>query len=546
MRETHNRGTIATPVVVDGRVDDEKLGELMAIGAEHDELDFKAFVDLGGGKSKLGFVKDCIAMMNTPAGGYIAIGLDGHGSPTRSQAEVDAARFDPADLASLVENYVDTSVTIRAGVHQRDGRAIVLVYIGPNLEGLPAPTIKAGAYDGGSAFEKGVFFTRNSTRNVTVQAKHMPRLLQRFRDLAKAEAHEESNRVIAEFVRQIQESNRQGSSTLYPPLLAGADTSSLAAAIVAHLQEGGSPQLNRFIRAQTESASYRGNASAHIEALDSLAIVAIQSLHANNHALFKAAIDGLSTAYESTPTVDTFATTLKAPHEVAIARYWLDVVSRVMLIGAVAVANQRWWTVLMLTVRPVVDQNGYSYSSWLRHAGVFAARANLIPDRSLKRPESPPIYEVNAGPLLSRPRILAVEKPELRDGIAAPNGTGTRDPLLDALAQFDLAWCVAVAVQPPDHTGAREQFYPSFAALDQARSQPMMHQLATKDQLRRALFPDAPPWELNATVALGLSDVLSLAEAESKRFGADWPGVASVPEVARFIEQFATAQLHRR
>lgn len=287
------------------------------------------------------------------------------------------------------------------------------------------------------------------------------------------------------------------------------------------------------------------NATRRVDALDSLAMVAIQCVHANNKNLFKAAIDGLSTAYESTPPVDTLIATLKASQDVAIARYWLDVISRVMLIGAVAVTNQQWWAIPILTLRSVADQKGYSYASWLRHAGVFAARANLIPDRSLKRPESPPIYEVNAGPLLSRPRILAIEKPELRDGIAETNGTGTRDPLLDALAHFDLAWCVAVAARPSDKTGAHEQFYPSFAALDQARSQPMMHQLATKAQLRQALFLDAPPCHLDAAVAVGLCQVLSLAEAESKQFGTDWPGLSSAPEVARFIEKFATGQSNR-
>ena len=157
-------GAIATPVVVDGRVDDEKLGELMAIGAEHDELDFKAFVDVSGGRQKLNFVKDCIAMMNTPAGGYIAVGLDGHGSPAKSQAVIDTARFDPADLASLVESYVDAPVTIRTGVHHRDGRAIVLVYIWPESGRAPRPHRKRWAHTTAGARLRRVCSSHEATR----------------------------------------------------------------------------------------------------------------------------------------------------------------------------------------------------------------------------------------------------------------------------------------------------------------------------------------------------------------------------------------------
>lgn len=526
-----------SPVVVDGRVTDEKLGELLAIATEHDELDFKANYDLSDAKKKLDFVKDCVAMMNTPSGGYIVIGVDGRGNPAKNRAAVDTSRFDPADLAALVEKYVDAEVSIRSAFHERDGRDIVLVFIGPTVDGIPVPTSKLGEQGGTRSFEAGVFFTRESTRNVTVKAKHMPRLLRRYRDIVREEAHLETNRVIAQFVEQFQQSGALGGPEKLPPLVSGADLSTLAAAVTLHLQEGGSIGLDRFIRKSTERSRYGQVQSGHeMSGVDALSVVAIQSLHSKNRTAFERAVLGLVTIYESAEKIDTFGSSLKEPRDIDIAKFWLDIISRAMLIGAVAVVTEQWWAVPVLALRPNVDQHGYRYESWFRHAGVFAARAGLIPDRAAKLPAARPGgSQQHAGPLLSSPRILAIEQPELRDGIAAPSGTGDQDELLDSLAQFDFAWCVIAAVAGRAGDLAGEDFYPSCAALEQSRAQPMISRIALDFHVRRALSVQPNPWELDREAAWAIRSVMTLAVEESTRFGTAWQGLSADPAVQNFV-----------
>lgn len=74
-------------VVLDGRVSDEKLAELLDLQTEHPMLDFKAIIDL----EKRGVVelaKDVGAFQ--VAGGYVIGGVDGHGVPNGAMDGCDA------------------------------------------------------------------------------------------------------------------------------------------------------------------------------------------------------------------------------------------------------------------------------------------------------------------------------------------------------------------------------------------------------------------------------------------------------------------------
>jgi len=66
----------------DGRVDEEKLRELLNVQVEQTNLDYKLRIDFSRGtKSRVEFVKDCAAMMTLPDGGYLVVGVDGQGVP---------------------------------------------------------------------------------------------------------------------------------------------------------------------------------------------------------------------------------------------------------------------------------------------------------------------------------------------------------------------------------------------------------------------------------------------------------------------------------
>ncbi len=70
----------AQVLAFDGQVGEEKLAELLALGAEHSSLDFKRELNLNEPIKKLDFIKDCAAMMNQPQGGYLVIGANDDGT----------------------------------------------------------------------------------------------------------------------------------------------------------------------------------------------------------------------------------------------------------------------------------------------------------------------------------------------------------------------------------------------------------------------------------------------------------------------------------
>ncbi len=52
----------------------------MALGAEQEALDFKATLDFANPKHQVEHVKDLLALMSLPAGGYIVVGVRNDGS----------------------------------------------------------------------------------------------------------------------------------------------------------------------------------------------------------------------------------------------------------------------------------------------------------------------------------------------------------------------------------------------------------------------------------------------------------------------------------
>jgi len=60
------------PVVLDGIVSDEKLAELLVLGTEYAELDFKRVIDLGEKRQEVELARDVGGML--VRGGYILAG----------------------------------------------------------------------------------------------------------------------------------------------------------------------------------------------------------------------------------------------------------------------------------------------------------------------------------------------------------------------------------------------------------------------------------------------------------------------------------------
>lgn len=174
-------------IVVDGRTDEEKLLELLATGAEETALDFKATLNLSGRATKdsVEFAKDAISMGNLPSGGYIVVGVDDTGAAAHDQAVVAVDQFDSANLRAKVAKYVEAPTHIVSQHHVVDGRAVVLIYIAPNPDGLPVPISSIGQYvkDNGrsdTVFSVCEVLIREGTSNVRLRYAHWNQLLAQY------------------------------------------------------------------------------------------------------------------------------------------------------------------------------------------------------------------------------------------------------------------------------------------------------------------------------------------------------------------------------
>ena len=133
-------GGLATDsFVVDGRIDDEKLYELLQLQSERGALDYKSEAyDLSSLPSKLEFVKDCAGMLSQPDGGYLVLGVDKHGKPVAPPGVPEPHNFDDGgQLRPILAKYLDGDFEVRAQTHVIDGTNIVLIYVGPVGDGLP-------------------------------------------------------------------------------------------------------------------------------------------------------------------------------------------------------------------------------------------------------------------------------------------------------------------------------------------------------------------------------------------------------------------------
>ncbi|XAS69917.1 hypothetical protein V3C33_21020 (plasmid) [Micrococcaceae bacterium Sec5.7] len=117
----------------DGRVDDEKMYELLGVGTETDTLDYKSTLDLSRGaeKQKIEFAKDCMAMMNLPTGGYLVIGVDGTGAPALDVAPIDRSHFDTRTRRVECPTWPTPRAMYEAGDHAGIWNCADLAVAGP-------------------------------------------------------------------------------------------------------------------------------------------------------------------------------------------------------------------------------------------------------------------------------------------------------------------------------------------------------------------------------------------------------------------------------
>lgn len=144
---------MAEQFAVDGRVGAEKLDELLVLAHENQHLDYKKHWDLSkqGLKHRLDLVMSVAAFSNTKLGGYIVVGVDGNGSTSHDEPDIDVAQFDEADIAQLVRSYVSGRPAMTVKNHQVEGRPVSVIYVAPSTDRLPIIFLKDGELQSGSS-----------------------------------------------------------------------------------------------------------------------------------------------------------------------------------------------------------------------------------------------------------------------------------------------------------------------------------------------------------------------------------------------------------
>lgn len=524
-------------IVVDGRTDEEKLLELLASGAEEAALDFKASLDLSqkASKNSLEFTKDAISMGNLPGGGYIVVGVDGRGAPAHGQPPITPGQFDSATLREKVTRYVEAPVQIISQVHEIEERTVVLIYVAPNADGLPVPTSSIGQYAKGggkmeTVFSEGEVLIREGTSNVRLRYAHWHGLLQRYRDGIRAEARRDADELIRRVVEGLRASGTN--ATLRVPLDPAMDDDTLAEALVALFDS--TVRVQQFLN----DAGLR--ASGHktklhddpLRALDQIALIACQAVLYRQNEVYRLAIDALKRAYDAQlKTADSIPWT---GNDGSRAQHYLDILVRILAIGALAVRQQSWNLLSDLSNRPV-QEGDHEWSSWLRHAVTMASRAGLLQDSA---------GHSRGGQALSLARALVAGSPVLRPDYSPDTQLPPADALeqddwlLNSLCEFDLWWCIlSLASQPGAREGAA--YYPSCAAFHQRRSQPTLTHITTDPTVRRAAFSDTT----DQVIADAILTVVTMAEDQSYQYGGWWDGLGNDPRVTRYVEAHAVGKL---
>ncbi|MCM0616554.1 ATP-binding protein [Paenarthrobacter sp. TYUT067] len=496
------------PFTYDGKVGEEKLGELLALGAEKPYLDFKTELDLGNPTKKLDFIKDCAAMMNLPRGGYLVIGANDDGTPARNAVVPTKEMFDSAALTQIVGGYVDAPVDIRSQVHtlmlQGVQACMAVIYIAPPADGIPAVMSKAGIVPsptGGKPiyrFHEGTVFTRLGTTNALVTHQTWRQVLSNFRDHERADARHDSDELLRRVVQGF--GTTAAPSPVVPDL--GMDAATFTESVRSALVQENDRIVRRFL--VTAKGVYLSVASdeERTATLNRIAAVAVEALLLGDLAVVKHSIDALFELYQTHLLLPT-----RTEGKQHAAGRWLEIILRVMAIGAAAVRSGMYQAIPAIVLRRIGDET-YSYRSWIRHGLTEASRANLF----VRSDESG-----SGGNLIAFSAELLLENPELRPDIPLDAISESSDAFVDSLCQFDFLWC-CLSLAAVGDASASAAFYPSCAAYHQHRVMPVIQKLENDAEIRGAVFGGIKDHQI-ANAILG---VMEMAHKQSWNYGGWW------------------------
>lgn len=195
------------------------------------------------------------------------------------------------------------------------------------------------------------------------------------------------------------------------------------------------------------------------------------------------------------------------------AELWLEIITRVYAVGALAVRRRDWQAVKEAALQ---EGSGYDfryYTNWLRHALTQAARAGRLQTEQEGR-------RVELSLL-----VLASEHVE-RIGALRPAVPAGDEAILSSLTQFDLV-AIFAAIADAD-TVDDHGWYTNFARFNWSRSEPALVALLGDGDMRAVLFPRSDQYLADA-----IREVSRMASSEAFRYSI-WTGWES-DVVDRFL-----------
>jgi hypothetical protein len=465
----------------------ETLSSLMNEGTERAGLDYKRRLDLNETKDIVSIVKDFGAMQ--VSGGYIVIGADDNGQPSKQVAAAEAGLFDQAIVHSKVQGYLAEGFDIRSTALQLDGTHYGLICVLPHPNGF-APFRAEGVYTQPDGTQKVVFrdgevFARHGSKSERWDDSDVRKAIETIRGQEREHARAEFRRDLREIARE--SADTQAASSSITALTFSLDTETLVNTALEQLRRHDEIPLRLLLTRTPQQAVSRIN-EGDGEALDGILdrLVSLAGAFSTIDRLehIEPVIQALAAIYNQgfdEHGMSSAILTISPPD------LGLRIVTRVQALGALIVRRAQWQTIPELVLqRPKVHNSDY-WQNWIRHALVMASRAGLLKDPENKRAGLSPL-------LLAQEHIVRLSW--LREDLPP-----AADEIITSLCRFDLLYCLTAYAGDPRHR--LSEFLPSFARWYSYRTDPAVVAVIEDPAVRKAVFPMSDQDLADALRALG-------------------------------------------
>ena len=288
-----------------------------------------------------------------------------------------ARHFDEATLRPKLEKYL-TAPEIHTACHQVDGHNVVLVYIAPAPNGWSV-IHTAGQYTDAKGRDRTIFrpgdvFVRHGTSSERWNDADADRLLAQARARRKDEWRKELTKDLAaqaDTARTVENLTQVPAASLSWKM----DADTFEQLVTELLRRNDDVPVRRLLsQATRDAAELLDNDQEELRRLlDRVTTVAALAIEYDRAPWLERAVTTLVRIYELGFDVNGYPR-----QDNAVVWLWLDIVTRVYALGALAVRTKAWATVKLLADRrPEGEPFGY-WGSWLRHAVTMAARAHIF------------------------------------------------------------------------------------------------------------------------------------------------------------------------